>query len=447
MTQVTLPPLAMNGKDPSNLRGDTIGAERYFDKDFAQREWDHMWTRVWHIAGRENQLEEAGDFVVHDFMHESVIVVRQEDGSLKGFYNSCAHRGIRLASGASSVPSFTCPYHGWVWNIDGSLDDAPDAFNFPKGNPCGKIKLKTVRVDTWGGFVWYTMSEDAPALLDFLDPFPKLMQGYPLETLVRVCQLRIDLRTNWKFAPDNFSESYHVQTAHPQIPEFIDQDVDVSRLEMYPNGHGRTIQPFRPSLTRRKPGDATPMFDALLKQWDIDPESYPDFESKVKQGWLDLKAAKHRLGPERGFAHYAGMSDEQITDSIHTTIFPNISITFNPDSIFLMRTEPHPTDPESCSFDFWAMEFPVEGAEFAQTAMVGNERLPLAEAELDYRQFDGGKGIAELDGGVIMQDLMLAEDVQRGMRSRGFAEPYFANSETRVRYFHEVLNDYLEGRR
>lgn len=447
MTTVLLPTPALNGKDPANLRGDPIPAERYYDRDFAQREWDHLWTKIWHVAGRANELEEAGDFIVHDFMHESVLIVRQEDGSLKGYYNSCAHRGMRLASGSSSVPSFTCPYHGWVWNLDGSLDHAPDAFNFSQGDPCGKLRLNEVRVGTWGGFVWYTMSEEAPELLDYLAPFPRLFANYPLETLIRVYQLRIDLRTNWKFAPDNFSESYHVQTAHPQIPEFIDQDVDVARLEMYPNGHGRTVQPFRPSLTKRKPGDDTPMFDELLKAWDVEPDAYPDFETKVMQGWRDLKAAKRKLGPERGYHHYRDLDDEQITDSFHTTLFPNISITFNADSVFFMRTQPDRDDPERCSFDFWAMEFPVEGAEYAQTAMVGDARLPLREAELDHRQFDGGKGTRDLEGGVIVQDLMLAEDMQRGLRSRGYTEPYLANSETRVRYFHEVLNDYLEGRR
>lgn len=447
MTTVVLPPLAMNGKDPANLRGDPFDTARYYDPAFAQREWDHLWTRIWHVAGRENQLQEAGDYLVHDFMHESVIIVRQRDGSLKGFYNACGHRGIRLVSGTSSLGAFTCPYHGWVWNLDGGLDSAPDAENFPGGNPCGKLRLREVRTGTWGGFVWYTMDDAAPALLDYLAPFPSLFKGYPLESLVRVAQLRVNLRTNWKFAPDNFSESYHVQTAHPQVPPFIDQDIAISRLEMYPGGHGRTVQPWRPSLTSRPAGDATPTFDALLREWELDPEAYPDYETKAIEGWKDLKAQKRKLGAGRGYHHYAAMDEEQITDSIHTVLFPNISITFNPDSVFMMRTEPHPTDPERCSFDFWAMAFPVEGATHSTTAMVGNEMLPLVEAELDEREFDGGRGIPELAGGVIMQDLQLAEDVQRGMRSRGFSQPYFAYSETRVAFFHEVLNDYLAGRR
>ena len=77
-----LHPLAIDAASDHFLRGDPIDAERYYSRDFMQREWDHMWTRVWHIAGLVTQLREPGDYVVHDFMHESVIVVRQHDGSL-----------------------------------------------------------------------------------------------------------------------------------------------------------------------------------------------------------------------------------------------------------------------------------------------------------------------------------------------------------------------------
>ncbi|WP_156677679.1 aromatic ring-hydroxylating oxygenase subunit alpha [Sphingomonas profundi] len=447
MNDIFRSPLTMDGKDPCNLRGDPIDAERYFSKEFAQKEWDHLWTKIWHIAGRTNELQEAGDYIVHDFMHESVIVVRQQDGGLKGFYNSCGHRGIRLVSGSSYADEFKCPYHGWTWAQDGSLASVPDADNFARGNPCGKIRLREVRVGTWGGFVWYTMNPDAPELLDYLAPFPRLFEGYPMETLIRVYQVKIDMRSNWKFAPDNFSESYHVRTAHPQIPSFIDQDHWIARLEMFPNGHGRTVQPFRPSLRDRLPDGVANPFDGLLREWDIDPAGYPDFETKVSQGWLDMKAQKRRLWKARGFHHYEHMDDEQLTDSIHTTLFPNISITFNPDSIFLMRTEPDPDDPNRSTFDFWAMAFPVEGATHSETPMVGDEKLPLVEAEPLRRSFDQGRGVPELAGGVIVQDLYLAEDVQRGLRSRGYQEPYLANSETRVGFFHEVLNDYIAGRR
>ncbi|MEQ6334212.1 aromatic ring-hydroxylating dioxygenase subunit alpha [Sphingobium sp. MK2] len=445
MDQPAIHPLTMDGRDPAALRGDPISGDRYTSRDFMQQEWDHLWTRIWHVAGRTAELEEPGDYVVHDFRHESVICIRQDDGSIKAFYNACGHRGMRLTDGSAFAEAFTCPYHGWKWGKDGMLQYAQDPHDFPQGNPCGKLTLKELRCATWGGFVWYTMDDAAPDLLDYLAPMPELYKSYPMETGVRVFWMKINLNTNWKFATDNFSESYHTRTAHPQVPPWIDQDVDTARHEMYPAGHGRTVQPMRPSLSDRLPDGVPHPFDHILRQWDIDPDSYSDYETKAMQGWLDLKAAKRRLWRERGYLHYEHMDDEQITDSPHTVIFPNVTISFLPDNILFFRTEPHADDPGKCTFDLWCMAFPVAGQTEVESIMAG--RQPFSEADMLWRDFDNGRGVPEIEGQIVYQDMMLAEGMQRGMHSRGYGDAYLSAQETRVRYFHEVLNDYLAGRR
>ncbi len=443
MTTTLKHPLTLDARDPRNLRGDPITGDRYWSKDFAQKEWEHLWKKIWHVAGRVNQLEEPGDYIVHDFMHELVIVVKQDDGSLKAFYNVCRHRGQRLVEQSSYATDFKCPYHGWVWRRDGVLGHVQDPHDFPQGNPCGKLTLKPVRCDTWGGFVWYTMDPEAPALLDYLEPMPELYKGYPLDTLVRLAWFRIELNTNWKFATDNFVESYHTRTLHPQVPPWIDQDVDSARHEMFPKGHGRTVQPMRPSLTDRLPDGQEGPFDALLRQWDIDPNGYPDLETKVMQGWLDMKAAKRRLWKDRGHVHYEHMDDEQLTDSLHTVIFPNVTISFLPDTLIFFRTEPHPDDPNKCTFDLWSFVFPVAGMKTAHAPMVGER--PVEEADCDHRVFDRGRGVTDLEGQIVYQDMMIAEAQQRGLHSQGYDDAYLAAQESRVRFFHEVLNDYLNG--
>ena len=446
MQPIKTHPLTMDGRDASLLRGDPMTGDRYYSPEFAQREWDHMWTKIWHVAGRTCELQEPGDYIVHDFMHESVIVVRQDDDSLKAFYNSCGHRGQRLAWDNSHVETgFHCPYHGWLWGRNGVLKSAQDPEDFPQGNPCGKLKLRELRCDTWGGMVWYTMDDNAPSLLDYLEPMPEIYKNYPMDTAVRVFWIKINLNTNWKFATDNFSESYHTRTAHPQVPPWIDQDVDTARHEMYPKGHGRTVQPMRPSLSDRLPDGVPHPFDAILRQWDIDPDSYPDFETKAWQGWLDLKAAKRKLWKERGYKHYEHMDDEELTDSPHTVIFPNVTISFLPDHLIFFRTEPHPDDPNKCTFDLWCMAYPVEGVTEVESVMAGIQ--PMAEAELEVRDFDNGRGVPEIVDQIVYQDMMLAEGQQRGLKSRGYRDAHLSGQETRVRFFHEILNDYLEGRR
>jgi phenylpropionate dioxygenase-like ring-hydroxylating dioxygenase large terminal subunit len=439
-------PLTIDGRDPGGLRGDPITGERYYSKDFARREWEQMWTRIWHVAGRLNEIPQPGDYLVHDFMQESVICVRQDDGSIRAFYNTCGHRGLRLVHNNASVSQgLRCPYHGWLWGKDGVLKEVQDPQDFPQGNPCGKLSLRELRSDTWGGLIWYTMAERGPSLAQYLEPLPEIYANYPLETLVRVGWMKVDLNTNWKFATDNFSESYHTRTAHPQVAAWVDQDVDSARHEMYPNGHGRTVQPIRPSLTDRLPPGVQSPYDAMLREWEIDPDKYPNFEAKVVQGWRDLRSAKRRLWKERGFLHYERLTDEELTGSPHTVIFPNVTISIMPDHAIMFRTEPHAEDPNKCTFELWCMAYPVEGAKEVNSIMMGPR--PLREAELVHRVFDDATGVPELTGSITFQDVSLAESQQRGLKSRGYRDAYLAAQETRMRFFHEVLNDYLEGRR
>ena len=442
MTDVITHPLAMDGKDPSNLRGDPIGQERYYSREFMQQEWDHLWTKIWHVAGRVSQLNEPGDYIVHNFMRESVMIVKQPDGSLKGFYNVCSHRAQRLVWEDGALEQFACPYHNWVFGLDGTLLSVEDPDDYLQGDPCGKVNLIEVRVDTWANFIWYTMDDDAPALLDYLHPIPELYANHKLEDQIRVRWVKVDLECNWKFWSDNFNESYHTRTAHKQVAPVIDQDHFTSRYEMYPMGHARIIQMGRPSLRDRVPEGEPHPFDDLLRQWDIDPDQYPDYESKAMQGWLDLKEAKKTKWKEKGYLHYENLTDEELTESPFMSLFPNIAFGASADGMGMFRWEPHPTDPEKCTFDLWEMTYSVEG-EGDFLARTARRALKIEEAEFDHRVYDGGKGVQDLDDSVVFQDWALNDGQTEGWHSRGYQEPYLAAQETRVRRFHEILHDYL----
>ncbi len=78
-------PETMDGRDPLLLRADAVSGDRYYSTAFAHEQWEHMWTKIWQVAGRLVELEEPGDFVVHDFMGLSVICAKQEDGSTRSY--------------------------------------------------------------------------------------------------------------------------------------------------------------------------------------------------------------------------------------------------------------------------------------------------------------------------------------------------------------------------
>lgn len=423
-------------------RGDAITGNRYWCKDFAEREWQKLWTRIWHIGARESQLEEAGDFAVHNFKHESVIMVRQKDGGVRAFYNVCRHRGNRLVMSEEGGVSehLTCPYHGWKWNIDGALDWVQDAEDFPQGNPCGKLRLKEVPCETWGGFVFYSFDPNAAPLMEYLHPVPDLLGNRDLANWKRVVWRTIRVNTNWKFASDNFNEAYHIPAVHPQFEGMIDDHYSTTLFEMYPNGHNRMVEKLQPSSRYSDMNVIKPLWADVLREWDIDPAEY---EGRAQEARIALQQARRKLGPARGWKHFEQLSDEELTDQFHHTCFPNFTLTGTPEGLHVFRTEPDIDDPNWSTFDYWYLAPKVEGQAEVPT-LYGLRPWEEAEHETDNFGLEEAK-IAQ--GDFLSQDLAVAVSQQLGLRSRGHDDAYLAEQETRVRRFHEVINDYLEDRR
>ena len=152
-------------------RGNRSEGSRYTSAEFFAREWEGMWTKVWLLLGRESEMPNPGDWQREDVGPESILMVRQSDGSIKAFYNVCQHRGNQLVSDArGKVNRFVCRYHSWAFDIDGELKFAPDAEDFPQGNPCGKLRLEEVPCETFAGFIWINMDPDCKGLKEFLGP-------------------------------------------------------------------------------------------------------------------------------------------------------------------------------------------------------------------------------------------------------------------------------------
>ncbi|MEZ5656422.1 MAG: aromatic ring-hydroxylating dioxygenase subunit alpha [Sphingobium sp.] len=427
---------------PPAARGDPITGDRYWSKDFAEREWEHMWKRVWHVGGRTAQLEDPGDFIVHNFKHESVMIVKQEDDSIKAFFNVCMHRGNRLVSVEEGgvADSFSCPYHGWKWGLDGSLKWVQDPEDFPQGNPCGKLHLKELSCETWGGFIFWSFDANAKPLLEYLDPIPTLFANRDLENYVRVVWRTLRVNTNWKFASDNFNEAYHIPAVHPQFMPMIDDHYSTTIFEMYPTGHNRMIEKLQPSSRSQVKDEVQPLWAEVLKAWDLNPD---DFQGRAQEGRKALQEARRRLGPERGFEYFAKLTDDELTDQMHHTCFPNLTLTLTPEGLHMFRTEPDADDPNWSTFDYWYMVPKVNGATEVATLYGMRPYKEVQHEAGSFAEYD-----AAIDqGDFLTQDLSLAETQQRGLRSMAFGDCYLAGQETRVRRFHEVLNDYLEGRR
>jgi phenylpropionate dioxygenase-like ring-hydroxylating dioxygenase large terminal subunit len=427
------------GFDPP-VRGDTITADRYISREYMRLENENLWPRVWHLGGMRAELERSGDFVRHDLGKESVLMVRQADGAVRAFYNTCPHRGNRLVLGdVGGGERFTCGYHGWQFTPDGTLVQVQDPDDFPSGNPCGKVRLSEVRCETWGPFVFYCMDPDVKPLRDWMQPLQERLAGYGLDNWVRVMHLSADAHFNWKIIRDNFNESYHLPTIHPELSQFINDGLPDTLFEMYPSGHNAMWMKGHQPTTRNPAyhsGEVPAPLAEVARAWGIDADAYRGRGGEIREAIIE---AKRRLGPGRGFSNYKDMSDQQLVDYFHCTFFPNLTLTMSPEQCQILRTEPHPTDPEKCVFQHWVLVPPVEGMSEVDTPL---GKLPLEWAEHRHSSHGDGHSL----GFVADQDLSIGTTQQQGLNSRGFRGCILTHQEKRVQRFHELLDDYVHGR-
>jgi phenylpropionate dioxygenase-like ring-hydroxylating dioxygenase large terminal subunit len=426
--------------DNPSVERHPLSGHRYTSREFFDQEWNEVWGKAWLLLGRETHLDIPGSYQVENVGPESIIMVRQTDDSIKAFYNVCQHRGTRLTfSREGDTENFTCPYHGWTYATNGKLIDAQDPDDFPE-NPCDHVTLTELRCEVFAGFIWVNMDPDCKPLRDYLGPICDDWERYNPDQWKRFTAMTVNVPCNWKVLQDNFCESYHLPAVHPQLRENHEESYLKSTFDSCLEGHSRMVmQGATPSETQYGPDP--PLTNGLaerLKVWDLDPEDFADRALEVRR---ELQKQMRIVGAERGHEHYLNLRDEQLTDAHMYNIFPNCSLTFGSDGLLFQRMTPHPTDPEQCVFDHWYYAFtPSTGAELlrAQT------NIRIDGEETDHLFFDYG----DQPMGIIPdQDLAITIGQQLGLRSRGFTEAKASGQEDRISWFHQTIDEYIQGLR
>ncbi|MFV0315998.1 MAG: aromatic ring-hydroxylating oxygenase subunit alpha [Microthrixaceae bacterium] len=189
---------------------------RYIDAEFLELELERLFPRTWLMACRLEELPSIGSYVEYLIGDRSVLVVREDSTKISAYHNACRHRGSRLATGRGRVGSIICPFHGWRWNLDGSIRLQLDPEEFlPRTEE--DLGLQPVRCEQWGGFVFVNMDLDAPPLLEYLDPIPGILAPFGLENMRIRWYKGTYVPCNWKTALDSFLEGYHIPGTHPQL--------------------------------------------------------------------------------------------------------------------------------------------------------------------------------------------------------------------------------------
>jgi len=198
----------------SHKQGYSLEQRFYTDPAIFELELERIITRNWILAGHQSELPEVGDFKVLNVANESAIIVRGSDGALKGFANVCRHRGSLVClESKGSTRKFMCPYHGWVYDIDGNLTAAR---NMPDDFDKSGYGLKAVSVDTVHGLMFVCFTDKPLSLEGAKKDLTEPMAAFDFENLKVAVHKSYDIAANWKLSIENYQECYHCATAHPE---------------------------------------------------------------------------------------------------------------------------------------------------------------------------------------------------------------------------------------
>jgi choline monooxygenase len=221
---------------PSLDAGRTLPDSWYTDPPIYALEQSTIFRANWQYAGTTAGLDNSGDYVVVDAGPVPVLIVRDNDGQLRGFANVCVHRGsIIVHDRAGNRKSFQCGYHAWTYGLDGRLLAAPGSKNEPDFNPAD-INLIPVRMETWGPFLFVNPDQNRPDLHSVLGELPDLVSATGIDLSAVRARVRhtFEIRANWKIVVDNYLECYHCPTAHPAFCDVVDvRDYTVREYDLF----------------------------------------------------------------------------------------------------------------------------------------------------------------------------------------------------------------------
>lgn len=195
------------------LEAETMPAWCYTSPAFYDREVERIWRKVWNFLGSVHQVPNAGDYITVTFAGVPLIILRDKDGQIRTFANSCRHRGSALLQGEGKCKMIVCPYHSWTYELNGNLRGAPEmdkTIGFDKSD----YSLVSIKTDTWGGFIFVNFDNDCEPLQKFLGNLPEKLEPYGLDDMVLTRRKTYDMACNWKLFVENAKEAYHIGTVH-----------------------------------------------------------------------------------------------------------------------------------------------------------------------------------------------------------------------------------------
>lgn len=208
---------ALRRNSPMGPGPSLIPVRRYIDREYHELEKKHLWGKAWQVACHEDDFPNVGDVVPYDISSMSFLVVRVAENEYKAYYNACLHRARKLREArGKALDEIRCQFHGWAWNLDGTLKQIPCAYDFG-GLKREEESLPEVKVGRWGRFIFINPDPNCGSLEDHLGDLGSNFELLPYDRRFKQAHVAKVVRANWKVVQEAFMESYHVLMTHPQI--------------------------------------------------------------------------------------------------------------------------------------------------------------------------------------------------------------------------------------
>ena len=401
-----------------------IPVDRYTDPAFAEREVADLWPHVWQVACTTSQVPEPGDVFEYRCGRLSVLIVRNAGGELRGFQNTCRHRGNTLCEGsATGATELRCPFHRWSWDLDGRLVEVPSRKGFGAGLRTEEFGLFPAQVDTWGPLVFVNPDPEAPSLADYLEGIPADAAWAKVDEFRANTMVTMPVNANWKVVTEGFSETYHVQGIHPEMLASID---DVHASQRLWGRHGASYQAYGvPSPRLRDVSDQEVWESYIVTQGArmgvVEPCPVPALAPG--ETVADAVAAQIAAHAAQRGVDLSGYTVQQRTGLSQYNLFPNTTVLIGADMLSCLVGRPG-TTPDEATFTIISCYREPVGA-----PVVRSPEIPVP---------------AGTPMGLVMgQDVELLRTAQRGLHQPGLTHLVVGAEECRIINFHRALEDWL----
>lgn len=355
----------------------SLPAWTYSDPEFLQLELERVLMPSWQIVCHQNDLPRPGDYRVLDILSESIVVVRDKDGSLHAFHNFCRHRGSRLlyGKGRLSKPVVTCPYHGWTYGLNGELRGIPQEQAFP-GLDKTCLGLKPVELEVFFGFVFVRLVDDGgPSLEEIWAPYLEDLALYRIPEMRALTPIdETEWPCDWKIGVDNNLECYHIMMGHPGLNRMF--GLQPMNSEIHETGVSSTVSRFKEQLS-------------------------PVWTERLYQKRITEVATHLPEGRRDAWAFY--------------TMLPNLGLDLYPDSVDFFQILP--LGPEACVVRYAVYALPDD-----RPAMRTLRRLNM-----------------RISGKVMEEDHALCQRVADGVNSSAYEPGPLSKFEDTLKQFHDSI--------